>query len=127
VLRDVVAKPHPSGPAYPVTRKWQDDVQRQLDENKAAGRQPTNRAELARLVGCKPPSLTALLRPGAKQSALVPKIHKALGWEKPGLPHGREQNPIRVRIDEGLDAMDADADKLELVERLVSALSKRDA
>lgn len=108
-----MAKSHPSGPAYPVTRKWQDDVQRQLDDNKAAGRQPSNRAELARLIGCKPPSLTALLKPGAKQSSLVPRIHKAFGWAKPGLPRGGDADPAKAKLEEMLSVLSpAEADSL---------------
>jgi hypothetical protein len=110
VLPEVVPKPHPSGPAYPVPRKWQEDVQRQLDDNKAAGREPSSRAALARMIGCQPPSLTALLRPGAKQSSLVPKIHKALTWEKPSLPHSRDADPLKARLDDAIQAPEVTRD-----------------
>lgn len=68
----VAAGSHPTGPAYPVTKRWQAEVERRLDEK------DMSKADLAREVGCKPPSITSLLKPGAKQSRLVPRINKVL-------------------------------------------------
>ena len=41
--------------------------------------QPT----LARRIGCKQPSISALLSKASKQSTLVPAIHAALKWPPP--------------------------------------------
>lgn len=70
------------GPAHPVSAEWKRSVRARIQEL------GIEQNELARRVGCAQSSLATLLGPIAKQSSIVPAIHKALGWPPPGVPVG---------------------------------------
>ncbi len=59
--------------------------------------------DLAKAVGCSQPAIAWVFRPTAKQSSLVPRIHKALGLAKPTPPSTSAVDPLRAEIDEMLE------------------------
>lgn len=68
------------GAAFPITTEWQDGVRVRMRELGLGQHQ------LAAIIKCKQPSLSALLSPRARHSTLVPAIHAALGWPPPSIP-----------------------------------------
>ena len=113
--------PGPSGPAYPVRAKWQDEVRVRL---KAKG---MTQLDLAKIVGCTQPAIAAVLREGAKQSALVPAISKALGMRKPADPSIENVDPVRAELAELLEEMSDEAAQAMLVNaRLLTGSKKSD-
>lgn len=101
-------KPGPSGPAYPVRPKWQQQVR---DELKA---REWSQNDLAQMVGCTQPAIASVLKAGAKQSALVPRINRALGWKKPAEPGMEITDPERAELADLLDKL-ADEDVTALL------------
>jgi len=71
--------PTGTGAAYPISDEWRARVKIRLEELEMS------QAELARRVGCTPAAITNVLRDN-KQSSLVPKIHRVLGWDDAPLP-----------------------------------------
>jgi hypothetical protein len=104
------------GPAYPVTPEWRERVLSRIAE---LGR---NQSWLAREVGCAPATITNILRDNV-QSRLVPDIHRALGWEPPGLPEDSSDgaDPDRDKLLQLYDVMN-DAQR-SLILRLASELA----
>jgi transcriptional regulator with XRE-family HTH domain len=83
--------------------------------------------QLAAIVGCTQPAIAALLRSGAKQSALVPKISKAVGLRKPVDPSSDTIDPVRSELVDLLDVMSDDAAMALLVNaRLLTGTKKSD-
>jgi hypothetical protein len=64
---------------YPITPEWRESVKSALGNERGA------QARLAEEIGCSPGTLADLLSTG-KRSHLVPRIHKALGWDPPMPP-----------------------------------------
>lgn len=62
--------------------------------------------DLAKAVGCTQPAIAWVLRPQAKQSSLVPKIHKALGLAKVSAPSTEPVSERRAVLDELLENLD---------------------
>lgn len=68
------------GITYPVTRDWQNGVRAALERAKMTPKQ------LAKKVGCAQSTMSDLLSEDARYSTLIPKIHRALGWDPPPVP-----------------------------------------
>jgi predicted transcriptional regulator len=64
--------------------------------------------DLAKAVGCSQPAIAWVFRPTSKQSALVPKIHKALGLTRPTPPATGAVDPLRAELDEMLESASDD-------------------
>lgn len=102
-LSEVAKKsPGSSGSAYPITRQWQEDVRARMLEL------DWSQYDLAKAVGCTQPAIAWVLRPEAKHSALVPKIHKALGLAKPATPTVSAVDPERAELYEMLEKLSED-------------------
>ena len=111
--------PGPSGPAYPVRAKWQEEVRARL---KARG---MTQLDLAKIVGCTQPAIAAVLREGAKQSALVPAISKALAMRKPADPSIETVDPVRAELADLLEEMSDEAAKVMLANARLLTGSKK--
>jgi hypothetical protein len=86
-----------------------------------------SQADLAAIVGCSQPAITALLRRGAKQSALVPAISKAVGLKKPADPSVDTIDPVRAELTELLELMSDEAAAAMLANaRLLTGRKKDD-
>ena len=70
------------GPAYPITKEWQQWVRERIDEMKSRG-ELRSQNELAARVGISKSSLSEALSEDAVQTTVMPEIHKALGWPPP--------------------------------------------
>lgn len=70
------------GPAYPFTEDWQGWVRDRIEQMIRDGEIPSQNA-FAKKAGISKASLSEALKPGAKQTAYMPEIHKALGWPMP--------------------------------------------
>ncbi len=81
----------PLGSAYPITDEWRAKVRARLDELKMS------QAELARRVGCTPAAITNVLRDN-KQTSLLPKIHRVLGWDDAPLPETAVTAPSNEKV-----------------------------
>lgn len=101
------------GHAYQITASWQDDVRRRLAEL------GWSQAELARRAGIRPPSLTALLKPGAIQTTAMPAINKVLGFPAP-----LDQPPAIVQEGAAYLAQLDDIEQGRWVERLRHAVEE---
>lgn len=91
------------GPSYPINSEWQQAVRaRMLELN-------IDQYQLASLVGCKQPSISALLSPAARHSALIPAIHEALAWPPPSIfvPSKDSAEIVRLVADMPDDVKDA--------------------
>jgi hypothetical protein len=75
------------------------------------------------MVGCKPPSITALMKPGAKQSRLIPRIHKALKLAKPELPAANELDHRHAKLADATEKLSHE--ELDMVIALAESLAKR--
>lgn len=91
--------PGPSGAAYPITRQWQEAIRARLEE------MGWSQQDLANAVGCTQPAIAWVLRPQAKQSSLVPKIHKALGLVKAVPPATENVDPVRAELADLLEQL----------------------
>jgi transcriptional regulator with XRE-family HTH domain len=111
--------PGPTGPAYPVKVKWQEEVRARLKQR------GMSQADLAKLCSCTQPAINAVLRPGAKQSALVPAISKALGMRKPADPSVETTDPVRAELAELLDEMSDEAAAVMLANARLLTGSKK--
>lgn len=100
-----------------MTRQWQEMVQKRLKDRSMS------QAELARLIGVKPPSITAMLKPGAKQSRLVPRVQKVLGMGRPELPASSVVDDKRTRLAEAFEKLSPE--EVEAVISLAESLAKR--
>jgi transcriptional regulator with XRE-family HTH domain len=89
----------PEGSAYPITRQWQEAIRARMAEL------DWSQYDLAKAVGCSQPAIAWLMRPQTKQSALVPKIHKALGLTKPVPPATGSVDPARAELDDMLEQL----------------------
>ena len=92
--------PGPSGPAFPTPARWKEDVRSKMAEL------GWSQYELARAVGCTQPAIAWVLGPQAKQSSLVPRIHKALGLAPVSAPATHAVSPNRVELAGLLEDMD---------------------
>lgn len=81
--------------------------------------------DLAKIVGCTQPAITALLRPGAKQSALVPAVSKAVGIRKPADPGIDSVDPERAELAELLEIMSDEGVKALLASARLLTNSKK--
>ena len=79
--RVVAKKKGSSGPregyGYPVKPEWQEDVKKRLAKIGMTEKQ------LAKRIGCAQSTINDMLNKPGKQSALVPEIHAAIGWDPP--------------------------------------------
>jgi transcriptional regulator with XRE-family HTH domain len=124
-LRDVIdvivprKTPGPSGAAYPITRPWQEAIRARLDDL------GWSQHDLAKAVGCTQPAIAWVLRPQAKQSSLVPKIHKALGLTKVAAPSTAEVSPVRAELADLLESLtDEELAHIVATARLVARSKK---
>jgi transcriptional regulator with XRE-family HTH domain len=102
-------KPGPSGPAYPIRPKWQQTVREEMRA------QNISQTDLAKTIGCSQAAIASLLRDGAKQSALVPAINKALGLKRPADPSVEVTDPERAELAAILDEL-SDEDVARLLD-----------
>jgi transcriptional regulator with XRE-family HTH domain len=111
--------PGPSGPAYPITRQWQEAVRARMEEL------GWSQYDLAKAVGCTQPAIAWVLRPQAKQTSLVPRIHKALGLTKPEPPSTEAVAPLRAELYEMLEGLtDEELEHIVATARLISRTKK---
>lgn len=68
------------GHGYPVKPAWQEDVKARLRKLGMTEK------DLATKIGCAQSTMHQMLNQPGKQSALVPAIHFALGWDPPPDP-----------------------------------------
>lgn len=111
--------PGPAGPAYPITKPWQDAIRARMAELDWSQR------DLAKAVGCTQPAIAWVFRPQAKQSSLVPKIHKALGLMKLLPPSTESVAPLRAELYEMLEnAPDEVLEHIVATVRLITRTAK---
>ena len=65
------------GPAYPISKEWQDEVRARVDE------MGISQNELARRAGIAISSLSEALKDGAVQTTVMREINKAIGLPPP--------------------------------------------
>lgn len=82
-------------------------------------------ADLAAIVKCTQPAIASVLRRGAKQSALVPAISRAVGLKKPVEPSVESTDPVRAELAELLDVMSDEAASVLLANARLLTGSKK--
>jgi len=114
------------GPAYPVTPEWQQAVRDRLVE------MGWNQSDLARAINGNSAMVSHLLKHGM-QSALVPLIHKALGWPPPPMPDDSigddddDIDPRAAELDDLFAMLPDDAKELILSNaRMLAGVTKKD-
>lgn len=81
--------------------------------------------DLAKAVGCTQPAIAWVLRPQAKQSSLVPRIHKALGLTKAEPPSTEAVDPLRAELYEILGGLsDEELQHMVTTARLITRTKK---
>ena len=70
------------GPAYPITKEWQQWVRDRIEELKAEGK-VRSQNDVAKKAKIAQSSLSEALAEDAVQTTVMPDIHRALGWPPP--------------------------------------------
>jgi hypothetical protein len=83
-----------------------------------------NRSRLAEAIGVSSSAITILMRPVTKQSRLVPRIHRALGWREPATAPAAPESPDRQRLVELFDDLDEESRNLLL--RVAERLARKE-
>jgi transcriptional regulator with XRE-family HTH domain len=73
----MVRQRRPSGRSYRIDKAWQDRIRARLAER------GISQAQLARMIGASPGSITLIFKPSSEQSRLVAAIHRKLDLEPP--------------------------------------------
>jgi lambda repressor-like predicted transcriptional regulator len=99
------------GPAYPISRQWQEDVLARIDELGISQNELARRAKISKA------SLSEALADGAIQSTVMPEIHRALGWPVPSALFTRDALELLALYDQM-----SERDQGALVERARNAV-----